>query len=273
MAGLRELTQHTGIPPGAYLCYGGAGSRIDTVATTTESTVCILAAKYRQSTLLSDIHTALLLHVDVKIDDPDKPQPNCKKREPEFHLKEVALTEEETDSLRDAMGARAEHDPVLAPRLWLRELQLAMYEWAKDNDRVIKKSFNQPDMEKRPPQGTAAPAPDNALPEIVGPLDMLPDPADSSLSCCPLRAWRPYRGSTESFLPPSGRPPPGAMERREPAMARKEQGRTPGGRQVQGDVEVHQEGCLERHPTAEDRCGPLANQGNPQPAGNAPTGV
>ena len=92
------LTQHVDIPAGTYSCYGGAGSRIDTAATTAESSVRILAAKYWQSTLLSDMHTPLLLHVDFKNEDLDKPQPNCGRREPELHLKEVAFTEDEADS-------------------------------------------------------------------------------------------------------------------------------------------------------------------------------
>ena len=116
--------------------------------------------------------------MDFKNEDPDKPQPNCKKRTPEFHLKEVALTEEETDSLREAMSSRPEHDPVMAPRAWLREVQLALYEWAKDSDRVIKRTFNQLDTEQRPPRGTAEHVPDGALLELVSPLDMLPELAD-----------------------------------------------------------------------------------------------
>ena len=115
--------------------------------------------------------------MDFKNEDPDKPQPNCVKRAPEFHLKEVALTEDETDSLRDAMSSRPAHDPVAAPHKWLRGAQLALYEWAKENDRVVKKTFNQLDTEQRPPQGTADPDPDGALPGLVGPLDMLPEPA------------------------------------------------------------------------------------------------
>ena len=119
VAGLRKLTQHTDIPIRTYLCYGGAGSRIDMAATTAESSVRILAAKYWQWTLLSNIHTPLLPHVDFKNENLDKPQPNCTKREPEFHLKEVALTEDETDSFREAVSARTEHDPVREPRKWL----------------------------------------------------------------------------------------------------------------------------------------------------------
>ena len=51
-----------------------------------------------------------------------------------------------------------------------------MYEWAKNNDRVVERTFRQPDLETRPPQGTAGPDGGDALPDITGPLDMLPTP-------------------------------------------------------------------------------------------------
>ena len=76
VAGLLELTEHTHVPHGTYSCYGGAGSTIDTAAATAEFEVRILAAKYLPSTLIFDIHTPLLLHVDFKNEDPDKPYPN-----------------------------------------------------------------------------------------------------------------------------------------------------------------------------------------------------
>ena len=55
---------------------------------------------------------------------------------------------------------------------------MAIYDWAKNNDRVTKKSFHQPDMEERPPQGTMEPDPAGVLPTIADPLDMLPTPED-----------------------------------------------------------------------------------------------
>ena len=201
-AGLRELTQHTDVPHSTYSGYGGAGSRIDTAATTAESDVRILAAEYWPSTLFSDVRTPLLLHVDFKNETLDKPQPNCVKRAPEFHLKEVALTEDETASLRDAMHSRPEHDPVGAPRKWLRETQLALYEWATENNRVIKKTFNNLETEQRPPQGTADPDPDGDLPGLVGPLDMLPEPAALIAA---LSALSGVRDPTEAALKASYR--------------------------------------------------------------------
>ena len=53
-----------------------------------------------------------------------------------------------------------------------------MYEWDKDNDRVIEKNFRRPGPEERPPQGMAEPVAGDTLPGIAGPSDMLPDPAE-----------------------------------------------------------------------------------------------
>ena len=128
--------------------------------------------------MLSDFHTRLLLHVDFPNEDLTKPQPNCEQRTPEFHLKELALTKEEESSLREAMEARPELDPRRASKAWLRGTQMALYEWAKENGKVVKKTFNNPEAEQRPPQGTADPHPSVALPSIADRLDILPTPAE-----------------------------------------------------------------------------------------------
>ena len=128
--------------------------------------------------MLSDFHTRLLLHVDFPNEDLTKPQPNCEQRTPEFHLKELALTKEEESSLREAMEARPELDPRRASKAWLRGTQMALYEWAKEKGKVVKKTFNNPEADQRRPQGTADPDPNRALPSIDNPLDMLPTPAE-----------------------------------------------------------------------------------------------
>ena len=135
-------------------------------------------ATYWDLTATSDHHKPLLLRLSVSNPPVDKPVSQCELRLPEHHLPPVALTKEQSFAYGKAVHAALQSgvDPAEHSERWLRNLQLAMYEWADAAGLVEVRRHDRADPESRPrgetkEDGDAAP--------MRHSREMLPDPEDA----------------------------------------------------------------------------------------------
>ena len=90
--GLVDLRHIVRLPTGTWSCVAGEGSRIDTAALTTESSLHISKAHYWRSTLLFDHPYPLMLMAHVPQVRIHKPERTGRARLPEAHMAPVHFT-------------------------------------------------------------------------------------------------------------------------------------------------------------------------------------
>mmetsp|Transcript_33558 Transcript_33558/g.60169 ORF Transcript_33558/g.60169 Transcript_33558/m.60169 type:complete len:403 (+) Transcript_33558:325-1533(+) len=150
LVGLNDLSDLVDLPPGETSCTLKSGSRIDTAAVSVDSKITVSDAVYWNSTLLSDHHKPLLMRAQVPNIPLRKHLPTCHNRLPEHHLPPVRLTTQQQADYAEAVARRTTVDPLKEPIQWIRQLQLAMYEWAKEHGYVVTRSYEQAEPDERP---------------------------------------------------------------------------------------------------------------------------
>ena len=173
--GLLDLRQLVRLPTGTWSCMAGEGSRIDTAALTTESSLRVSQAHHWRSTLLSDHHYPLMLMAHVPEVCVDKPEPTGWARLPEAHMAPVDLTVDQQFQYATEVHDRDRGNPETYPRGFIRRLQMAMYKWAKDRKYTKVRRFDKGELEQRPDEETRR---DIGGPPMEHPEEMLPSVPD-----------------------------------------------------------------------------------------------
>ena len=153
----------------------GQGTRIDTAALTEWSSLRITKACYWPSTLLSDHHYPLLILVHVPAVRVGKPGTECFPRLAEAHMLPVHLTADQRNSYVTEVYNRTRGDPVSDARGFIKRLQLAMYAWADDRNKVKNRQFDGLAMEEHPEKETKGEIGELPMEE---PAEMLPTVSD-----------------------------------------------------------------------------------------------
>ena len=136
------------------VCVMGGGSRIDTAAVTEESSIRVSDATYWKSTLMSDHHYPLLVRYQVPGIRIAKPETDCVPRRMESHMPPVRLSVGQGYQYALAVRERQRGDPVTDSRGYIKRLQLPMYKWAKETNRLKIRTFDGGGLEERPKEET-----------------------------------------------------------------------------------------------------------------------
>ena len=150
LVGLRDLSDLVDLPEGETSCTLKSGSRIDTTAISVESKVTISDAMYWASTLLSNHHKPLLMRLQVPDTPVQKLAPTCQNRPPEHHLPPVNLTSKQRAACAEAVASRTTVHPAVESLQWIRQLQIAMYEWANGHNYAVTRNYETAEVDERP---------------------------------------------------------------------------------------------------------------------------
>ena len=142
------------VPEGVWSCVAGQGTRIDTAALRERSSLRVTKAYYWPSTMLSDHHYPLLLVVHVPAIRVNKPGAGYNPRMTESHMLPVRLPADQRHSYASEVYSRDRGDPVSDSRGFIKRLQLAIYEWADDRNKVKDRQFDGLTLEERPEEET-----------------------------------------------------------------------------------------------------------------------
>ena len=132
----------------------GGGSRINTVASTEESSIRVFDATYGGSTLMSDHHYPLLVRYQVPGIRVAKPEAECVPRLKESHMPPVRLTVSQGFKHACAVDDKPRGDPVKDSRGYIERLQMALYKWAKETNNLKVRKFDGAGLEARPAEET-----------------------------------------------------------------------------------------------------------------------
>jgi hypothetical protein len=192
--GLKDLRQLVTLPEDTWSCVMGGGSRIDTAAVTEESSIRISDATYWKSTLMSDHHYPLLVRYQVPGIRVAKPETDCVPRLKESHMPPIQLSVSQCHQYALAVRERQHTgDPVTDSRGYIKRLQLAMYKWAEETNRLKVRTFDGGGLEERPKEETKD---DIKAAPMAHSGEMLP-PVDEFMASLRLQLCKPQASERE----------------------------------------------------------------------------